>query len=273
MSHDPEAAAVLTAKSPVPPVVDVLGIPIARLDLAGVLARVTEAIEQPSPTPIVLAYANAHTCNLAVEQPDFLRALQRVDIVYPDGNGPRLAAWLAGTALPRRMTGADWIHDLCELACARGFGLYFLGARPGVAAAAAQALQRAHPGLQILGTHDGYFSPSAWPAIEQEIRSLRPEILIVGMASPHQESWMLEVAPRLGVRVIWGAGGMFDYASGRLRRAPSWMRRLGLEWLGRMLVEPRRLLSRYLLGIPRFLARSLAWGASRRFHRMRHPDA
>ncbi len=271
MSHDPEAAHVLTAKPPEPPVVDVLGVPIARIDLAGLLSRIVESIERPSPAPLLLAYANAHTCNLAARDPAFRRALHQMDIVYLDGNGPRLAAWLSGATLPRRMTGADWIHDLCQLCVERGFGLYFLGAQPGVAAAAAHVLQRAHPGLCVLGTHDGYFSPSAWPGIEQEIQSLAPAILVVGMASPHQETWMLEVAPRLGVRVIWGAGGMFDYASGRLHRAPPWMRAIGLEWLGRMLVEPRRLLPRYLLGIPFFLGRSLAWGAGRRLHRMLHP--
>ena len=261
---------VSVARAQPPAVVDVLGIPIVRLDLSGVLDRVVEAIEHPRPTPVCLAYANAHTCNVASTDRTFRQALRRMDIVYLDGNGPRLAAWLAGTPMPRRMTGADWIHDLCNLCIHRGYRLYFLGARQGVAAAAADNLRRAHPGLEICGVHHGYFSRQAWQAIRDDIASLSPSIVLVGMASPAQEIWMLEVAASLPVPVIWGAGGVFDYTSGRLHRAPLWMRRLGLEWLGRLFFEPRRLLSRYALGVPLFLVRAIAWSLRARLQRLSH---
>jgi len=101
--------------------VDVLGIPVARLDLAGVLARVRQVIRSPDRARLRLAYVNAHFCNLFFEDPAYRQALAQADLIYLDGNGPRLAAWLAGDRLPRRTTGADWIHDLCALAEREGF--------------------------------------------------------------------------------------------------------------------------------------------------------
>ena len=116
----------------------------------------------------------------------------------------------------------------------------------------------------MCGTQHGYLSQEQLPPIHEAIRTIRPEILIVGMGSPRQEQWIVAHAGELGVPVVWGAGGMFDYASGVARRPPKWMRDLALEWLGRMLLNPRRLAGRYLIGVPLFMARSIADGLSRR---------
>lgn len=243
---------------------DVLGIPVARLDLAGVLSRVQRAIRSPDRARLRLAYVNAQSCNLFFRDPEYRQALAQADLIYLDGNGPRLAAWLAGDRLPRRMTGADWIHDLCALAEREGFRLYFLGARPGVAEDAAVRLRRRYPRLQILGARHGFFSPEDEAGLLGELRRARPDILLLAMSSPKQETWMARSGPGLDIPVIWAAGGVLEYASGRLRRAPLWMRRLGLEWLGRWWIEPRRLTRRYLVGIPLFLARSLSHALGRR---------
>jgi N-acetylglucosaminyldiphosphoundecaprenol N-acetyl-beta-D-mannosaminyltransferase len=237
--------------------VNLFGIPVARLDLAALLESVRLAVRSPRGKPWTLAYVNAHSCNLFLDDPEYRRALPLADVIYVDGNGPRLAGWLAGERLPRRMTGADWIHDLCAVSQREGFRLYFLGSGPGVAAEAAQRLQAAYPELQIVGTQNGYFGPQDEADLLREIRSAQPDVLILGMSSPLQEVWMARVAPGLDVPVIWAAGGVLEYASGRVRRAPRWMRRLGLEWLGRWMIEPRRLTRRYLTGIPVFVWRSV----------------
>lgn len=245
---------------------DVLGIPVARLDLAGVLARVQQVIRSPDRARLRLAYVNAHSCNLFFEDPAYRRALAQADLIYLDGNGPRLAAWLAGDRLPPRMTGADWIHDLCALAERDGFRLYFLGAHPGVAEEAAARLRRAYPGLQILGARHGFFTTEDEARLLDELRRTRPDILLLAMSSPRQEIWMARSGPELDIPIIWAAGGVLEYASGRVRRAPLWMRRLGLEWLGRWWIEPRRLTRRYLVGIPLFLARAATHAFARRLH-------
>jgi N-acetylglucosaminyldiphosphoundecaprenol N-acetyl-beta-D-mannosaminyltransferase len=242
----------------------VLGVPIARLDFGGILDVVAQAIEGATTSPFLVSYANAHTCNLARSDARFRDALARMNLIYLDGNGPRLAAYLAGEHLPHRMTGADWIDDLCAMCAREGASLYFLGSAPGVAEEARRRLERRHPGLRVLGTHHGFGPPDEGAGVVEEINRLGPDIVIVGMGSPRQEIWMAGTGRHLRTAVVWAAGGVLDYASGRLRRAPRWMLRLGLEWLGRALIEPGRLGPRYLLGTPRFVLSALRHGVRKR---------
>jgi N-acetylglucosaminyldiphosphoundecaprenol N-acetyl-beta-D-mannosaminyltransferase len=162
------------------------------------------------------------------------------------------------------MTGADWIYDLCQLCSREGFRLFFLGAGAGVAEEAAVRLCAQFPSLSVVGVLDGFFPSEQQDAVLEAIRKAAPDILVLGMGTPRQEIWMAQHGPALEVPVIWGAGGVFDYASGRLPRPPWWMRRLALEWLGRMLIEPQRLALRYLVGIPVFVARAVRQGLSSR---------
>jgi N-acetylglucosaminyldiphosphoundecaprenol N-acetyl-beta-D-mannosaminyltransferase len=159
------------------------------------------------------------------------------------------------------MTWADFIWDLAAFAEPRGFRLFFLGARPGVAERAAERLRRRYPALQIAGTQHGYFSPAAGDpeheAVLARMAASRADILLVGMGMPRQERWIGDNWERLSATVIMTAGAVFDYASGHLRRPPPVFSRTGLEWLGRLLIEPRRLWRRYLIGNPLFLWRVL----------------
>jgi N-acetylglucosaminyldiphosphoundecaprenol N-acetyl-beta-D-mannosaminyltransferase len=238
--------------------VPVFGVPIADLDLSQLLSAVSRAVEARSGEALTIAYANAHTCNLAWTEPQFRDDLQRMGVVYVDGNGPRVAAWLKGRSLPRRMTGADWINDLCQQCQRRSHSLYILGGAEGVASLAAERLRARHPGLEVRGVRSGFASDGEWPDIVRSVAAARPDILLIGMQSPGQERWIVRHAGELGIPVVWGTGGMLDYASGVLRRPPRWMRSLALEWLGRMLIDPRRLAWRYLAGLPLFIARSIA---------------
>jgi N-acetylglucosaminyldiphosphoundecaprenol N-acetyl-beta-D-mannosaminyltransferase len=246
---------------------DVLGIPVAKLTLPELLERVRQAARAPGPCALRIAYVNAHSVNLFVTHPRYRQALLAADLIYADGNGPRLAARLAGDRLPPRMTGADWIHDLCRLAVAESLGLYFLGGAPGVAQDAARRLTARWPGLKIVGIRHGFFGVEERAELVREIGAARPHVVLLGMGSPRQEIWMAEFGAALGAPVVWAGGGVLDYASGRIRRAPRFMCRMWLEWLGRALIEPRRLGPRYLLGIPLFLWRAFTYGARRERHR------
>ncbi len=244
-----------------------MGLPIAKIDLEGLFQYVGDIVRAESSRgamPRTIAYANAHSCILFHDHPDYREALLAVDVVYTDGNGPRFAAWLAGKYLPPRMTGADWFDEFCAMCAAEGFSLYFLGAEPSVAARASEVMSGRHPGLVIQGVHHGYFSQEEELEILGSIRKLSPDIVVLGMGSPRQEIWMTEKKRDLPVPVIWAAGGVFDYASGRTRRVPLWIRKLALEWLGRMFINPRRLGPRYMRDIPLFVSRSLADGLKQR---------
>ncbi len=210
---------------------------------------------------VVVANANIHALNLAYKYPWFREFLNRSDVVFCDGVGVQLGARLLGQRLQQRFTPPDWLGRLAALCAERGFSIYLLGARSGVAEKAAAKLREASPALRVAGCQHGYFDKTAGSseneAVVAEINRLSPDLLLVGFGMPLQERWLADNLQRLNVRVALPVGAAFDYVAGEVRRAPRWMTDHGLEWLGRLVVEPRRLWKRYLLGIPLFFWRVL----------------
>ena len=234
-----------------------LGVPVDGLTVRELNESILELVRRRRHALVL--NVNVHALNLAVERPWFADLLRRAEIVFCDGAGVRLAALLKGHQLPPRITYADWMWSLAEFASQHGLSLYFLGGRPGVAAKAARALRGANPTLKIAGTRHGYFDRAAGSAesvgVIEEINRAKADILVVGFGMPIQEQWLSEHWGMLNAQVGLTGGAVFDYVSGTLRRPPGWMQRVGLEWLGRMLIEPRRLWRRYVLGNPLFVAR------------------
>lgn len=195
---------------------------------------------------------NLDFLRLAEGNVEFRTALNGAALAVADGMPLIWASRLRGQRrLPQRVAGVDFVNDLCGLAARRGYGVFLLGAGPGIAPAAAAALRRQHPGLRVVGTHTppiGSFSDEEDQRIIEAIRVVRPEILFVAFGAPRQELWIRRYLDDLGVPVCMGVGGSFDIIAGRLRRAPRWMRHTGLEWLFRLLQEPGRLWRRYLVG-------------------------
>ena len=146
---------------------------------------------------------------------------------------------------------------LCREAARRGLRVFLLGARPGVAAEAARRMEESFPGLQVVGTRHGYFTPEQNPEVCAEIARSGADLVLVGLGAPRQDLWLERYHRALGFSVVVGVGGLFDFYSGRIRRAPAAWRELGLEWLWRLRCEPGRLWSRYVLGNPLFLWRVL----------------
>lgn len=241
------------------PVVEILGIPVAAWRLGDLLRWVDERIQERPPIPKTIMYANVHTLNLAYEKPRFHAILRAADVVYCDGAGVRLGARLLKRHIPERMTGADWIHDLCRLAAQRKYRLFFLGGKPGVAEQAVARLRGMFPGLQVAGVHHGYFHdhPSQSEALLSMLRAAEIDILLVGMGSPMQEFWIDSQKSRLSIPVVWAMGAVMDFVAEVVPRAPAWMRRHNLEWLFRWKTEPRRLGKRYALGNALFVLRVL----------------
>jgi N-acetylglucosaminyldiphosphoundecaprenol N-acetyl-beta-D-mannosaminyltransferase len=239
--------------------VDVLGVGVDPLTVEGLHAEI-EHLVRGEVFGLVLS-VNAHCLNLCYEDPKLRDFLNGAEVVFCDGAGVMLAARILGRRIPERITYADWIWQLADLASARDLSLYFLGARPGVAREAARRLKERYPGLKIVGVHHGYFDHGAGSAENEgvvgEINASAPDILVVGLGMPLQERWLMQNRQRLDVRVALTGGAVFDYASGRLRRGPRLLTENGFEWLARLLLEPRRLWRRYLIGNPIFLLRVL----------------
>ncbi len=204
---------------------------------------------------------NANCLNLLYESPALRAFFDDADVVFCDGFGVMLAARLLGGRLPARITYADWAWRLAAFAEAEGFSLFLLGARPGVAERAALMLRQRYPGLKIVGVRHGYFDHSAGSAenetVLEEINAARPDVLLVGLGMPLQETWLMHNRHRIEAGVALTGGAVFDYVSGELRRGPRVLTQNGLEWLARLFFEPRRLWRRYLLGNPLFLLRVL----------------
>jgi exopolysaccharide biosynthesis WecB/TagA/CpsF family protein len=208
-----------------------------------------------------VAFLNAHCINVLHRDPAYRRALEAMDAMFADGIGMRIAAKVAGVSLADNVNGTDLFPLMCRQAAADGVGIFMLGARDGIAQAAAEQMQRHVPGLVVSGTQHGYIEgPEHEARIIEAINASGAGIFLVALGVPSQELWMARNRSRLSVPVVIGVGGLFDYYSGRIARAPLPLRRAGLEWAWRLALEPRRLARRYLVGNVEFLARlARAW--------------
>ena len=212
--------------------------------------------------PSVIQFVNAHCINMMRTNPAYARALSHADTLLPDGSGIALAAKMAGRQIAENLNGTDLFPEICAEAAAAGQPLFLLGGKPGVVATVAAAMRRTHQGLTIAGTYHGYAPADYDDCLIDAINTSGASILLVGMGVPEQEIWIAKHRAQLTVPVILGVGGLFDYYSGSIPRAPQFMRRAGAEWVWRLIQEPFRLGRRYLVGNPAFMLRALAHAAS-----------
>lgn len=182
---------------------------------------------------------NAEILHCALQDPAYQALLNRACLVLPDGAGAVLGSKILGRPLKGKVAGIDFADNLCGRLARSGRTLYLLGSQPGVAEAAAVNLQKKHPGLQICGTHHGYFTEVA-PVLE-EINRVKPDVLFVCLGAPKQERFMDQYMNRLDTHFLIGLGGSLDVFSGTLRRAPKWIQNCGMEWLYRIFQNPKRL--------------------------------
>lgn len=239
--------------------IELLGIPLSTCNKEQLLAGISYFAGNKQKSLILSG--NVYSFNLAYEKPWLNDLFKRATIVRLDGAGLRQGARLLGYDTPPRMTWADFAWDLAALCTEKGHSLYFLGGQPHVAARAAEKLRERFPGLMISGSHHGFFNKQPGhpenTAVLDEIREHKPDILVVGMGMPLQERWLVDNEGQIEATVTMTGGAVFDYISGELRRAPEWMTDNGMEWLGRLLIEPGRLWRRYILGNPLFFSRIL----------------
>ena len=232
--------------------VRVLDVPVHRLTSDQVVETIMEWTALPGSR--VAVGVNAAVCNLAAEDKAFEAALLRADLRYPDGQSIVWAARLLGDGLPERIATTDLVNPLAAVSALRGKSIFLYGGAPGVAERAAARLRESAPGLLIQG-HDGFTAPDQMRHIIDQINAFSPDILFVGLGDPLQQHWINAHRDQLNVPVILTCGGLFDWTSGDNRRAPRWMLSSGFEWLWRLMLEPGRLASRYLIGNPVFLFR------------------
>ncbi|MGI8773670.1 MAG: WecB/TagA/CpsF family glycosyltransferase [Actinomycetota bacterium] len=236
------------------PVIDILGIPVVKASPSQALGAVERAAEEASPA--LVAYVNAHTLNLAHEDPEYRSLLAGAALVLNDGVGVGLAARMKGDRFPANLNGSDFNPRILELAARRAWPVFFLGAEPGIAEQAARRLRERVPGLVVAGTRDGYFSRSEDAAVANAIAASGAKVVMVAMGNPLQERWLVANLAATGARLGVGVGAFFDFAAEKVARAPAWLNNIGLEWVWRLVQEPGRLWRRYVVGNPVFLWRA-----------------
>lgn len=220
-----------------------LGCEIDRVDLDGTLDRCQSLIDRRG-------FGQHMAINaaklVAMQRDDDLRAIcGRCELVTADGQAVVWASRLLGDPLPERVTGMDLMQALLAVAERKDYSVYILGAESDVLDDAVAAIRDRHPELVIAGYRNGYFRPDEDVAVAADIRRCAPDILFVAISSPRKEYFLGRHGRRLGVPFVMGVGGSVDVIAGRIRRAPLWIQRAGLEWLYRLAQEPRRLARRY----------------------------
>jgi exopolysaccharide biosynthesis WecB/TagA/CpsF family protein len=206
-----------------------------------------------------IAFLNTHCVNVSFSDPAYRDSLKHYSRIFADGTGVRVAARCIGMQLRDNVNGTDMFPLLCQEAEAQKLGLFLFGGADEIAGRAAASMSRCYKDLAICGTHHGYVIGSEEEQkLIDKINGSGARILLVGLGVPLQELWIARNYHRIDVPVILGVGGLFDYYSGRRSRAPRAFRRAGIEWVWRLLLEPKRLSLRYLAGNVSYLIH-LAW--------------
>ncbi len=230
-----------------------LGLELDNVTMDAAVARIAAWCDG-GPTRSV-SFVNPHCANLAQGDHDYRRALRASDLCLPDGIGIKVAGQLLGQPLRQNVNGTDLFPRLCAQLAATGDSLYLLGGRPGIAEGVADWVRQHAPGTCIAGVRHGYFTAAEEPEVLRDICQSGARVLLVAFGVPRQDVWIQQHAAETGVAVAIGVGGLFDFYSGRIPRAPQWLREVGLEWLYRFIQEPRRMWRRYFVGNFTFLAR------------------
>jgi N-acetylglucosaminyldiphosphoundecaprenol N-acetyl-beta-D-mannosaminyltransferase len=220
--------------------IDLLGVPVDCVDMERALDFLIDHVAHGTGCATVFA-VNPEKIMRARRDEGLRTLLASATLLIPDGIGAVLAARVLGLGRFGRVPGSELMPNLCERAAAQGYSVFLFGARPEVNEEAAAALVRRFPALRIAGRQHGYVEEADMPALVERINASSADILFVALGSPRQEAWMHRHASDLRVKVAQGVGGTLDVIAGRVNRAPPLFLALNLEWLYRLLREPRRI--------------------------------
>jgi N-acetylglucosaminyldiphosphoundecaprenol N-acetyl-beta-D-mannosaminyltransferase len=237
------------------PRANILGVGVSALNMAMALEIIEGWIERREPHYVCVT--GVHGVMESQRDGELRRIHNRAGLVTPDGMPLVWLSRLQGFHHVERVYGPDLMLALCERSVAKGYRHFFYGGAEGVPEQLASVLQKRFPGLQVAGTFSPPFrslTADEDDRIVQMINAAAPDIVWVGLSTPKQERWMAGHRERLTAPVLIGVGAAFDFLTGRKPQAPRWMQRAGLEWLFRLLTEPRRLWRRYLINNPLFVA-------------------
>jgi N-acetylglucosaminyldiphosphoundecaprenol N-acetyl-beta-D-mannosaminyltransferase len=227
------------------PAIRLFGVRIHAVTMHDTIAVVDEAIR--SREQLQIGVVNAAKVVNMQRDPALGEDVRSSDLILADGMAIVWASKLFRCGLPERVTGIDLMTEMLRLSNNHGYSIYCLGATEEVSAAVAERIAREYPNARLAGRRDGYFKPDQEEQVAADIAASRADILLVAMTSPKKEQFLARYSAKMGVPVTHGVGGSFDVFSGKVARAPLVLQKTGLEWLYRVMQEPRRLWKRYLV--------------------------
>lgn len=227
----------------------VLDVPVDLVTMESALAFIEERIRTHEPSTVVTL--DAAGVMLARESSDFLEIVRRAELVTPDSVGILWALRRKDIHLPSTVSGVNLMGQICALSADQGYRVYLLGAAPGVAELAAERLRLRYPGCNIVGARHGFFPEDSDEVVAREVAATKPDVLLVAMGMPAQERFITRTRGIIGAPVAIGVGGSFDVFSGKTKRAPRWVQRLRLEWLWRVILNPRKMTK--VKALPKFV--------------------
>ncbi|MBO4401609.1 MAG: WecB/TagA/CpsF family glycosyltransferase [Selenomonadaceae bacterium] len=229
--------------------VEILGVKVDAVTMAQAVALVEELITARKPS--IVATANAEMLMRATHDEELHQILNAAELVVPDGAGTVWAAHHLGYEMPERVAGYDLVQELLKLAPKKSQRIFFFGSATGIADRAKAKAETLYPGIEIVGTRNGFFTAADEPEIIAQIQNSRADILLAALGVPKQEKWLAAHKSELNVPVSIGVGGTLDVMAGAVRRAPKWMQRAKLEWLFRAMLQPSR--AGRLIALPKFV--------------------
>jgi N-acetylglucosaminyldiphosphoundecaprenol N-acetyl-beta-D-mannosaminyltransferase len=236
--------------------IELFGLPLANISMSEAVRRMVAQLDAAGPR--WACFVNADCVNLSFRNTEYRACLRTSWMNLADGIGMKLAGRAFGRDIRENICGTDLFLFLCDALAGTEKSLYLLGAKPGVVEAVREWMRERYPDTRVAGVRHGYFTAEEEPQVIADIAASKADALLVAFGAPRQDLWVAQNLAATGVKLAMGVGGLFDYYSGHVPRAPQWVREIGMEWAFRLVQEPRRLWKRYVCGNLVFLAR-LAW--------------
>ncbi len=246
--------------------VNLLGIGVNRVRMDQLLDICEEHID--SKKNLLLGVVNVAKVVKCHKNAELRKSLMEADILLADGLPIVWLSKLIGDPLPERIAGIDILYKLLEFASKRNYRVYFLGAKQEVVQRVVEIVRKDYPGIHVAGYRDGYFDESEEQSVAENIAGSQADVLFVAISSPKKEIFLKRWQSHLNVPICHGVGGSFDVLAGITKRAPLWMQKCGLEWLYRLIQEPRRMWKRYLVTNSIFIKLSLEAIVRAKFSRL-----
>jgi len=229
--------------------ITILGVPIDRItrDEAGIITE--DLIKKSNKSCKMIFAPNVEFIMMAQKDEEFFQLLKQSSLSTPDSIGVIIGAKLQKKSFKERIPGQSYFRKIIELSNEKGYSIYLLGGKPGIPEKAKENLKKQFPNVNIVGTHHGYFDENEEKEVIKEINNLQPNVLFVALGAPRQEKWIKSHQHELKVDVATGQGGTYDYEAGRIKRAPVFIQKIGMEWLWRLIREPKRIKRQIVLPV------------------------